>query len=62
MEQVKSALTALEQAILKLETAVYDSNKERTQKNEQIADMKRLIRATHDRLDALITTYRKGDA
>lgn len=62
MEQVKSALTALEQAILKLESAVYDSNKERVQKNEQIADMKRLIRATHDRLDTLISTYRKGDA
>jgi len=60
MEQTKAALTSLEQAVLKLESAVYASKKTQSQLAEQVADLKQLVRATHDRLNTVIDTYRKG--
>ena len=35
MEQIKNALTGLEQAVLKLESAVHSSRKEQTHANEE---------------------------
>ena len=60
MEQTKSALTALEQAVLNLETAIYESKKNKAQLTEQVADLKQAIRMTHDKLNQAIETYRKG--
>ena len=59
MKQVKTALTALEQAILKLEAAVYDSRKNQVQLNEQIAELKQAIQTTYNRLDKALETYQK---
>jgi len=59
MKQVKTALTALEQAILKLETAVYDSRKNQAHLAEQIGELKQALQTTYTRLDKAIETYQK---
>ena len=59
MEHTKSALTSLEQAILKLETAVYSSKKTQAQLEEQVLELKKAIQTTYDRLTAAIETYKK---
>ncbi len=61
MEQIKSAITQLEQAVLKLETAVHVSRKEQTQSLEKISELKNAIRHTYDRLDKALDAYKKGE-
>ncbi len=61
MEQIKNALTTLEQAVLKLESAVHSNKKENLRANEEIAQLKAVIRRTYDRLDKALTNYQKGD-
>lgn len=61
MEQTKTALTALEQAILKLEAAIYETKKNQAYLTEQVADLKQAVRTTHDRLNQAIESYRKGN-
>ncbi|MBE6446672.1 MAG: hypothetical protein E7021_04645 [Alphaproteobacteria bacterium] len=61
MEQIKNALTGLEQAVLKLESAVHTNKKERGKNSEQISQLKAVIRRTHDRLDKALTDYHKGE-
>ena len=60
MEQIKSALTSLEQAVLKLESAVHISKKERGRANDEIIQLKGVIRRTYERLDKALTNYQKG--
>lgn len=59
MEQTKSALTSLEQAILKLESAIYSSKKTQAQLEEQVLELKQAIKITYDRLDKAIQAYKK---
>jgi len=59
MEQTKTALTTLEQAILKLESAIYASKKTQTQLAEQVLELKQAIKTTYDRLDETIENYKK---
>ena len=59
MKEIKPALTALEQAILKLESAVYESKKSHTVLTEQVQNLKQAVRTTYERLDQAIETYRK---
>lgn len=61
MEQTKSALTALEQAVLKLEAVIYETKKNQAQLTEQVADLKQAIQITYDKLNQAIETYRKGN-
>ena len=61
MEQIKSAITQLEQAVLKLETAVYATKKEQTQAVGKISELKNAIRRTYDRLDKALDKYKKGE-
>ena len=60
MEQTKAALTALEQSILKLETAIYASKKTQAQLSEQVSELKEIIRKTYDRLDKVIENCDEG--
>ena len=62
MEQIKNALTQLEQAVLKLENVVHIPKKERGQANEKIIELKLAIQRTYDRLDKALDNYKKGDA
>ena len=60
MEQTKAALTALEQSILKLETAIYASKKAQAQLSEQVSELKQAIKTTYERLDKAIENYDGG--
>ena len=59
MEQTKTALTALEQAVLKFETAIHTSKKTQAQLSEQVIELKQVIKETYQRLDALIEQFKK---
>ncbi|MBQ7413753.1 MAG: hypothetical protein IJV07_05750 [Alphaproteobacteria bacterium] len=62
MEQTKTALTTLEQAILKLETAIYTTKKTQAQLSEQVIELKKVINETYQQLNALIERFQKeGD-
>ena len=60
MDKIKNAITSLEQAVLKLETAVHENKKERGTANEKIIELRVAIQKTYDRLDKAIATYQKG--
>ena len=60
MEQTKAALTALEQSILKLETAIYASKKTQAQLSEQVSELKQAVKTTYQRLDKVIENYDGG--
>ena len=60
MQPLKPALTQLEQAILKLESAIYASKKTQAQLEEQVLELKQAIKTTHDRLDEAIKTYKEN--
>jgi len=62
MEQIKTAITQLEQAVLKLETAVYANKKDHTQTLGKLVELKQAIRRTYDRLDKALDKYKKGEA
>lgn len=60
MEQMKNAINALEAAVLRLETAVHASKKERSAAKEQIDELKTAIKVTYERLDKALADYKKG--
>lgn len=60
MEQMKNAINALEAAVLRLETAVHASKKERVSAKEQIDELKTVLKITYERLDKALVDYKKG--
>ena len=56
MDKIKNAITSLEQAVLKLETAVHENKKERGATNEKVIELRLAIQRTYDRLDKAIST------
>ena len=60
MDKIKNAITSLEQAVLKLDTAGHEQKKERGVANEKIIELRLAIQKTYDRLDKAIATYHKG--
>lgn len=60
MERMKNAINALETAVLRLETAVHASKKERLGAKEKIDELKTVIKTTYDRLDKALADYKKG--
>ena len=61
MDKIKNAIIALEQAVLKLESAVHEQKKERGAANEKIIELRLAIQKTYDRLDKAITNYKGGE-
>ncbi|MBR6232129.1 MAG: hypothetical protein IKQ99_03415 [Alphaproteobacteria bacterium] len=61
MDKIKNAITSLEQAVLKLESAVHEQKRERGVANEKIIELRLAIQRTYDRLDQAIANYRKGE-
>ena len=59
MSQLKTSITALEQAILKLEEAVYEARRNEAQLTEQITVLKQALQTTYNRLDQALNTYNK---
>lgn len=61
MEQVRNALRTLEEAVVRLEQAVYVHKKNTVQANKQIVDLKEVIKTAYTRLDNALTSFKKGD-
>ena len=61
MEQIKQAITNLEQSVLRLETAVHAAKKNNSRAAEEIATLKTVIRQTHDRIDRALTRYQQQE-
>ena len=62
MEQIKQAITNLEQSVLRLESAVHMAKKNNSRTTEEIATLKTVIRQTHDRIDKALTRYQNKEA
>lgn len=60
MERLKSALNALEGAVIKLEEAIHQSRKKQIKADEQIAGLKNVIKTAYDRLDKVVAEYKSG--
>ncbi len=60
MEQVKSALKSLEQAVFKLENAVYAAQKNKQGAAAQVQELKQVIKTAYARLDAAIAQVKQG--
>lgn len=61
MEELKSAVKSLEDAVLDLETAIYGIKKSYQNKTEQTATLKTVIKKTYDTIDGMILTLKQGD-
>lgn len=61
MEQIKTALTSLEQAVLRLESAVHTSKRNLAQASNQISELKQVLKTAHDRLDKAIVNYHQEE-
>lgn len=61
MEQIKQAITNLEQAVLRLESAVHASKKNTSRATEEVAMLKTVIRQTHDRIDKALNRYQQTE-
>ena len=61
MEQIKQAITNLEQAVLRLETAVHATKKNNSHATEEIATLKSVIRQTHDRINKALERYQNKE-
>ena len=61
MEQIKQAITNLEQSVLRLEAAVHAAKKNNGHAVEEIATLKNIIRQTHDRINKALTRYQQSE-
>ena len=61
MEQIKQAITNLEQSVLRLESAVHAAKKNNGRTTEEIATLKNVIRQAHDRIEKALTRYQKKE-
>ena len=61
MEQIKQAITNLEQSVLRLETAIHMTKKNTSQTNQEIETLKAVIRQTHDRIDKALIRYQQKE-
>jgi len=61
MEQIKQAITNLEQSVLRLESAIHTAKKNNSRSTEEIATLKNVIRQTHDRIDKALSKYQQKE-
>ena len=61
MEQIKQAITNLEQSVMRLETAIHMSKKNTSRASEEIATLKNVIRQTHARIDKALERYQQKE-
>jgi len=60
MERLKSALNALEGAVIRLENAVHQAKKKQINADEKIVGLKNVIKTAYERLDKAVADYKKG--
>ncbi len=57
MEDIKRAIGNLEQALVKLETALLQTKKDKAQALSEVAELKNVIKKTYSKLDHALTAY-----
>lgn len=60
MEEVKNAMTRLEEAVITLETAVHTVKKTHTQTTERSNELKDVVKTAYERVDKILSVL-KGD-
>lgn len=60
MEEVKNAITRLEEAVVALETAVHTVKKTHTQATERSSELKTVVKTAYERVDKILSAL-KGD-
>ena len=61
MEQIKQAITNLEQSVIRLEAAIHATKKNNVRATEEIATLKNIVRQTHDRIDKALSRYQQKE-
>ncbi len=61
MEKIKSAVSRLEEAVLELETAVYTVKKNYNQSSERAEVLKKAVKTAYDKIDGMLTTFKRGE-
>ncbi len=61
MEEVRNAITRLEEAVVSLETAVHRIKKIHTQATERSDELKKVVRTTYDRVDKMLKALKGGE-
>lgn len=57
MDDIKRAIGNLEQALVKLETALHQTKKDKSQALDEVTELKNVIRKTYSRLDHALTAF-----
>ena len=57
MEEIKHTIGNLEKALVKLETALHQTKKDKEQALLEISELKTVIRKTYTRLDGALSAY-----
>ena len=57
MEEIKQTIGNLEQALVKLETALHQTKKDKDQALSEIDELKSVIRKTYTRLDGALSAF-----
>ena len=60
MEDIKKAVANLEQAVVKLETALYQTKKDKEQAIDKVTELKNVIRKTYMRIDNALGTFHQN--
>ncbi len=60
MEDIKRAVANLEQAVVKLETALHQSKKDKEQAVSKVEELKNVIRKTYMRIDNALGTFHQN--
>ncbi len=61
MEDVKNAISRLEEAVVSLETAVHRIKKTHTQATERSDELKEVVKTAYQRVDKILTALKGGE-
>ncbi len=61
MEEIKNAVSHLEEAVLELENAVYAVKKNYNRSSERADVLKKAVKTAYDKIDDMLTTFKRGE-
>ena len=61
MEEIKNAVAHLEEAVLQLETAVYQVKKIHSQSSERTDVLKKAVKTAYEKIDDMLTSLKRGE-
>lgn len=60
MDDIKTAISNLEKSVLRLESVLHQSKKDKEQAVSKVEELKGVIRNAYNRLDRVLTSVRQG--